>query len=57
MTGDGREQVFFVVYSLADDVDKWDEERIALWIEEEEKRQERLRKSPGFLIRWESGWR
>ena len=40
MTGDGREQVFFVVYSLADDVDKWDEERIALWIEEEEKRQE-----------------
>ena len=23
MTGDGREQVFFVVYSLADDVDKW----------------------------------
>ena len=39
MTGDGREQVFFVVYSLADDVDKWDEERIALWIEEEEKRQ------------------
>ena len=40
MTGDGREQVFFVVYSLADDVDKWDEERIALWIEEEEKRQD-----------------
>ena len=30
MTGDGREQVFFVVYSLADDVDKWDEERICL---------------------------
>ena len=42
MTGDGREQVFFVVYSLADDVDKWDEERIALWIEEEEKRQEMI---------------
>ena len=40
MTGDGREQVFFVVYSLADDVDKWDEERLALWIEEEEKRQD-----------------
>ena len=57
MTGDGREQVFFVVYSLADDVDKWDEERIALWIEGEEKRQEAIAEKSGILIRWESGWR
>ena len=48
MTGDGREQVFFVVYSLADDVDKWDEERIALWIEEEEKRQEAIAEKSGI---------
>ena len=48
MTGDGREQVFFVVYSLADDVDKWDEERIALWIEEEEKRQEMIAEKSGI---------
>ena len=48
MTGDGREQVFFVVYSLADDVDKWDEERIALWIEGEEKRQEMIAEKSGI---------
>ena len=48
MTGDGREQVFFVVYSLADDVDKWDEERIALWIEGEEKRQEAIAEKSGI---------
>ena len=48
MMGDGREQVFFVVYSLADDVDKWDEERIALWIEEEEKRQEMIAEKSGI---------
>lgn len=36
------------MYSLADDVDKWDEERIALWIEEEEKRQEMIAEKSGI---------
>lgn len=49
MKGDGKEQVFFVVYSLADDVDKWDEERIALWIESEEKREEEIAWKSGIL--------
>ena len=48
MKGDGEEQVFFVVYSLASDVDKWDEESIALWIEEEEKRQEAIVEKSGI---------
>ena len=45
------------MYSLADDVDKWDEERIALWIEEEEKRQEMIAEKSGISDPVESGWR
>ena len=46
------------MYSLADDVDKWDEERIALWIEEgREAAGDDCGKVRDFLIRWESGWR